>query len=194
MTTSRRSTSRPSAARRAAVSGAAGAVLLTAGAVAAGSVSAAPTDAPGQTRTTEVSGTGVHRFADAVVHQEATPENGFVQRSTDVVELRGGLVGTLLYHVTSVIDPGAGTLTNTGQQWFSGRVLGSEPVVLHDDRFEFVVQLADGATVGRVFLRRSADAPQDAIHACDLDIVGTGRNESGDATFTYTGVCVRARP
>lgn len=150
--------------------------------------------APGQLRTEDVSGTGVHRFTESIIHQEATPDNGFTQRSTDVVELRGDVEGYILYHVTSVIDPVAGTLTNRGEQWFSGTILGSEPVVLHDDQFEFVVQLADGATVGKVFLRRSSDTAQSAVHACDLDVVGTGETTpSGDAVVNYTGTCVRRR-
>lgn len=181
--------------RRRLLVGTVGAALLTVGGLAAGSAAAAPSQAPGQLRTEDVSGTGVHRFTESIVHQEATPDNGFVQRSTDVVELRGDVEGYILYHVTSVIDPVAGTLTNRGEQWFSGTILGSAPVVLHDDQFEFVVQLADGTTAGEVFLRRSGDAPQAAIHACDLHVVGTGETTpAGDAVVSYAGTCTRARP
>lgn len=139
-----------------------------------------------------VSGTGIHYFATAIVHAQETTPTGLVQSSSEIVTLSGDLHGHLLYHPVSVIDNARGTMTNTGTQIFSGTVLGSEPVLLHDDRFRFVVDLATGATTGQVHLGRSHDAPHPKFwFECDLDVVGTGLTAAGDATFEYTGTCVR---
>jgi hypothetical protein len=47
------------------------------------------------------------------------------------VELRGDLNGKVLYHVTTELDYTKGTLVKTGDQVFSGTIVGSEPVMIH---------------------------------------------------------------
>lgn len=137
-----------------------------------------------------VEGTGIHHFASAVVHSQEPTPTGMVQRSTDIVSLDGDLNGRILYHPTSVFDFTDDTLVNTGTQVFSGTVLGSAPVILHDDRFRFEVDLATGATTGQVHLSRSSDAPhRGSWFDCDLEVTGTGQTAGGDATFDYTGTC-----
>lgn len=139
-----------------------------------------------------VSGQGVHHFSTAIVHGMDQTDTGLIQRSSDIVTLSGDLEGHLLYHPTSVFDFAAETLVNTGTQIFSGTVLGSAPVILHDDQFRFEVDLASGAMTGTVHLGRSEDAPHHGYwYACDLDVTGTGSTEAGDATFSYTGHCTR---
>ena len=137
-----------------------------------------------------VEGSGTHFFTTAIIHSQEPTETGMIQRSSDVVTLTGDLEGHLLYHPTSMFDFVAGTLVNTGTQIFSGSVLGSEPVILHDDRFVFEVDLNTGATIGKVHLGKSKDAPdQGSWWVCDLDVTGTGLTAEGDATFSYTGEC-----
>jgi hypothetical protein len=143
-------------------------------------------DAHGRYGTTPVSGTGVHLFTTAIVHTQAPTPTGFVQTSTETVELEGDVKGRLLYHPTSIFDFSAGTLVNTGHQVFSGTVLGSAPVLLHDDDFRFEVDLTTGATTGQVYLARRIAGPP---VRCRLEVVGTGMNSEGNATFTYTGYC-----
>jgi hypothetical protein len=134
-----------------------------------------------------VSGTGVHYFSTAIIHSTTPTDVGFIQRSTDTVELDGDLKGRVIYHPTSVFDFVAGTLTNTGNQVFSGTVLGSEPVLIHDDRFRFDVNLFEGRTVGRIFLTDTLAGPR---IRCRLKVDGVGEEtEAGDAVFAYTGVC-----
>ncbi len=65
----------------------------------------------------------------------------------------------MLYHPVAEFDLEAGTLVLTGRQYFSGTVAGSEPVLLHDDRFRFDVELETGASTGSVHFSRSRDAP-----------------------------------
>lgn len=135
----------------------------------------------------DVSGTGVHKFSTAVIHSVVETEVGFIQRSTDIVELDGDLNGRILYHPESVFDFSIGTLVNTGDQVFSGTVLGLGPVMLHDDQYRFEVNLASGETIGQVFLDRRITGPN---IRCQLDIVGAGvADENGDALFDYTGSC-----
>ena len=81
-------------------------------------------------RWTPVSGVATHYFTTAIVHSTEPTETGFIQRSTDIVELEGDLVGRVLYHPTSEFDFVEGTLVNAGNQVFSGTVLGSQPVLL----------------------------------------------------------------
>lgn len=138
-----------------------------------------------------VQGTGVHRFSTAMVHSQEPTETGFIQRSTEIVELDGDLRGRVLYHPVSIFDFASGTLVNTGDQVFSGSVLGSDPVLLHDDEFRFDVDLATGETVGRVFLENHIAGPR---IRCRIQILG-GREitPEGDAVVDYTGQCrVRA--
>jgi hypothetical protein len=144
------------------------------------------------TRPFPVSGSAVHHFTTAAIHSEEPTPTGKVQRSTETIRLTGDLDGYILYHPTSTFDFAAGTLVNTGTQIFSGTVAGSAPVILHDDRFRFTVELATGATTGEVYLSRSRDAPERGTwFDCLLTVVGTGMTEAGDAMADYTGTCAR---
>ncbi len=109
-----------------------------------------------------------------------------IQRSTEIVDLTGDLVGRVLYHVTTVVDSLNGTLVNTGDHVFSGTIAGSEPVLIHDNRFRFDVNLKTGRETGRVYLSDHIAGPR---VQCTLDVVGTGLNPEGNPTFTYTGRC-----
>jgi hypothetical protein len=142
--------------------------------------------------TFSVSGSGVHFFSEAIVHsQEGTP-TGMTQRSTDTVKLTGDLSGYILYHATTEFDFVGNTLVNTGTQFFSGTIAGSDPVVLRDDEFRFDVDLSTGATTGEVHLSRSNDAPHKGHwYECDLVVVGTGLTPDGDSTVDYSGECTR---
>lgn len=141
-------------------------------------------------RTYEVSGEGVHYFTTAAIHAQEPSATGMTQRSSDVIRLTGDLDGWILYHPTTVFDYAAGTMVNTGTQLFSGTVLGSQPVILHDDNFRFEVELETGATRGEVYLGRSDDAPHRGLwFECDLDVVGTGLTDEGDGAVSYTGSC-----
>ena len=138
-------------------------------------------------RWVSVTGTGVHLFSTAMVHSQTPTETGFIQRSTDIVELEGDLKGRVLYHPVSVFDFAAGTLVNTGNQVFSGTVLGSEPVVIHDDSFRFDVNLFTGDVVGKVFLNDPIAGPR---IRCRLTLTSTGeKTEADDPVVAYTGVC-----
>ncbi len=134
----------------------------------------------------QVRGTGVHFFTTAIVHSSESTSTGRVQRSTEIIELSGDLTGRVLYHPVSVFDSVAGTLVNTGQQVFSGTVLGSEPVLLYDDTFRFEVNLDTGETTGVVNLLRPLGG---GGVQCRLEVVGTGRTAAGDATVDYSGLC-----
>lgn len=142
-------------------------------------------------RWVEVSGVGTHRFTTAVIHATKPTDTGFIQRSTDIVELEGDLVGRVLYHVTSEFDFAAGTLVNTGNQVFSGTVLGSSPVLLHDDEFRVEVDLVGQTTYGQMFLIDHLAGPK---IRCELEIFGDGETDAaGDAVVDYEGRCrVRA--
>jgi len=96
------------------------------------------------------------------------------------------LNGKILYHVTSVIDNQKGTLVNTGDQVFSGTIAGSEPVMIHDSKFRFEVNLATGADSGSVFLFDHIAGPH---VRCELKVTGTGKAADGNPTFRYTGIC-----
>ena len=141
--------------------------------------------------TVAVAGSGEDQLTTAIVHsQEATP-TGKIQRSTEIVELRGDLKGFVLYHVTSVFDFAAGTLVNTGDQVFSGTVAGSTPVMIHDDQFRFRVNLATGEEAGKVYLFDHIAGPK---VRCQLDVVGTGLTAEGNPTFDYRGTCTFRGP
>jgi hypothetical protein len=138
-----------------------------------------------------VSGTGVHYFATAVVHSSEPTPTGMIQRSTETVELTGDLVGRVLYHPVSVFDFVEQTLVNTGHQVFSGTVLGSEPVMIHDDEFRFEVDLITGETIGEAHLVSRIAGPRTRCH---LEMIGSGEvTPEGDAIVDYTGFC-RVRP
>jgi hypothetical protein len=139
-----------------------------------------------RTRTVQVSGSGVDRLDTALVHSEQPTATGLIKRSTETVELQGDLAGRVLYHVTSVFDFVHGTLVNTGDQVYSGTIAGSRPLLVHDDQFRFEVDLATGEEAGKVYLFNHLAGPK---VRCTLDVVGTGRDSSGNPTFDYTGEC-----
>jgi hypothetical protein len=135
-----------------------------------------------------VSGTAVHFFTTAMIHSQKSTANGMIQRSTDIIELSGDLKGRVLYHPTSVFDFVKGTLVNTGNQVFSGTVLGSPPVLLHDDEFRFEVDLRSGGLEsGEVHLTDRLAGPK---IRCDLVAVGAGgTTPDGNSIVDYTGTC-----
>lgn len=161
--------------------------------LAAADAASASASAGGATKTFHVSGSAVHFFTTAIIHSQDPTDAGMIQRSTDIVHLTGDLNGYLLFHVTSSFDLGNGSMVNTGTQFFSGTVKGSSPMVLHDDSFRFVVDLATGQTHGEVHLGRSNDAPEKgAWFVCDLVITGSGMTTpAGDAMVDYAGECAR---
>ena len=133
-----------------------------------------------------VSGSGVHFLTTAIVHSAIPTATGLIQRSTETVDLTGDLKGRILYHPTSVIDFSTHTLVNTGHQVFSGTVLGSEPVLLHDDTFRFDIDLLTGTGTGTVRLVDRIDGPK---VRCDLSIVSIGMTADGNVAAEYTGEC-----
>jgi hypothetical protein len=157
---------------------------------------AAFTEAPAPTvRTVQVQGTATHFFSTAVRHSSQPTATGEIVRTTDIIRLEGDIDGYALYHPTTVIDGAAGTLVNTGTQIFSGTVAGSGPVLLHDDRFRFEVNLQTGETVGEIYLGKSADAPAgEGWFECRLTAVGTGMTPEGDGLAEYTGSCTEHAP
>lgn len=134
----------------------------------------------------EVSGTGIHYFTSSIIHSQEFTATGMIQRSTDIVELEGDLKGRILYHPVSVFDFSAGTLVNTGEQVFSGTVLGSAPVMIYDKWFRFDVDLNTGETLGKVYLLDHIAGP--AVR-CELTVTGAGQSAAGDALVEYTGRC-----
>jgi hypothetical protein len=138
-----------------------------------------------------VAGSGEDHLNTAIVHAQETTPTGKIQKSTEIVELRGDLKGFVLYHVTSVFDFAAGTLVNTGDQVFSGTVAGSAPVLIHDNQFDFRVNLATGEESGQVFLFDHVAGPK---VRCQLDVVGTGLTAEGNPAFDYHGTCTFRGP
>ena len=138
------------------------------------------------TSTVQVAGSGVDHLNTALVHSKEPTGSGMIQKSTEIVELTGGLNGRVLYHVTSVFDFVRGTLVNTGNQVFSGTIAGSAPVMIHDDEFRFDVNLVTGEESGKVYLLDHIAGPK---VRCTLDVVGTGFNSDGNPTFDSTGQC-----
>lgn len=152
---------------------------------AAGADSARASSGAGN-QTITVAGNGFDDLVNAIVHTKTATPTGFIQRSTEIVELYGDLRGRVLYHVTSVVDLVNGTLVNTGDQVYSGTIAGSAPVMIHDDQFRFEVNLATGSDVGEVFLLNHIAGPK---VRCTLRGVGTGMNADGNPTFDYSGEC-----
>jgi hypothetical protein len=148
--------------------------------------SSAFADEPIVKRTVQVSGTGTDLLNGTIVHSKKPTTTGVVQRGTEIVELSGDLNGKVLYHVTTVIDNQKGTLVNTGDQVFSGTIAGSEPVMIHDSKFRFEVNLATGAESGSVYLFDHIAGPH---VKCELKVLGTGKTADGNPTFSYTGTC-----
>jgi hypothetical protein len=138
------------------------------------------------TTTVQVSGSGFDDLKGAIVHSRTPTATGMIQHATETVELYGDMRGRVLYHVTSVFDFVNGTLVNTGDQVYSGTIAGSAPVMIHDDQFQFNVNLITGAETGQVYLYNHITGPK---VRCRLDIGGTGLNADGNPTFDYTGEC-----
>jgi hypothetical protein len=136
--------------------------------------------------TVQVTGSGVDALNTAIVHSKLMTQTGMIQKSTEIVELKGDLTGKVLYHVTSVFDFVQGTLVNTGHQVFSGTIAGSDPVMIHDDQFRFNVNLNTGEESGQVYLFDHIAGPK---VRCTLNVVGTGMNSDGNPTFDYAGDC-----
>jgi hypothetical protein len=151
-----------------------------------------PADArPDALTTVLVTGSGEDHLSTAIVHSKEPTPTGKIQRSTEIVELRGDLKGFVLYHVTSVFDFAAGTLVNTGDQVFSGTIAGSAPAMLHDDQFRFRVNLATGEETGKAYLFDHVAGPK---VRCTLDVVGTGLTAEGNPAFDYRGTCTFRGP
>jgi hypothetical protein len=140
--------------------------------------------------TVKVAGSGLDHLTTALIHSRTETQTGSIQRSTEIVDLAGDLKGRVLYHVTTVIDSVHGTLVNTGDQVYSGTVAGSSPVMIHDNKFRFDVNLITGHETGRVYLFGHIAGPE---VKCTLDVVGAGMNAEGNPKFTYTGECVFSR-
>jgi hypothetical protein len=145
-----------------------------------------PTSGRIDTLAISVSGSGLDHLTTAVIHSLRGKPHGTIQHSTEIVDLSGDLVGRVLYQVTTVVDSANGTLVNTGDHVFSGTIAGSAPVLIHDNRFRFDVNLKTGRETGRVYLSDHIAGPR---VQCTLDVVGTGLNPEGNPTFTYTGRC-----
>jgi hypothetical protein len=150
-------------------------------------VVALPTLASAADKTVHVSGSGIDLASGAIVHSKNPTATGSVEQSTETVELSGDLHGRVLYQVISVVDSARGTLVNTGHQVFSGTIAGSQPVMLHDSKFRFEVNLVTGAELGSVYLVDHIAGPK---VSCTLQVVATGKNTEGNPTFNYTGECV----
>ncbi len=148
--------------------------------------SAALADEPIVKHSVQVSGTGTDLLNGAIVHSKKPTATGVIQRGTEIVELSGDLNGKILYHVTTIIDNQKGTLVNSGDQVFSGTIAGSEPVMIHDSKFRFEVNLATGAESGSVYLFDHIAGPH---VRCELTVTGTGKTADGNPTFRYTGTC-----
>jgi hypothetical protein len=150
-------------------------------------VSIAFADDTGRDRTVHVTGTGTDLLNGAVVYSNEPTPTGETRKSTEIIDLEGDLKGMVLYHVTTVFDSKRNTLVNTGHQVFSGTIAGSAPVMLHDSKFRFEVNLATGADTGSVFLTDHIAGPP---VRCTLSVTGTGKDAAGNPTFGYVGSCI----
>jgi hypothetical protein len=92
----------------------------------------------------------------------------------------------VLYHVTSTVDVTKVILINSGDQVYSGTIAGFKPVMIHDSRFHFEVNLATGEDTGSVYLFDHIAGPE---VRCTLSVVGAGKNADGSPTFNCTGEC-----
>jgi hypothetical protein len=137
-------------------------------------------------RSVQVAGSGTDLLNGAIIHSKKDTPTGMIQKSTETVELKGDLIGRVLYHVTSRFDIANNTLVNTGDQVFSGTIAGSEPVMIHDGRFTFHANLKTGAENGSVYLFDHIAGPR---VQCTLHVVGTGNDAEANPTFNYTGQC-----
>jgi hypothetical protein len=157
-----------------------GGILLCGGLVYAG------VDGASKIRSVQVTGTGTDLLNGAIVHSKTQTPTGMIQRSTETVELKGGLNGRILYHVTSTFDSANASLVNTGDQVFSGTVAGSDPVMIHDGSFHFHANLKTGTDTGSVQLVDHIAGPW---VKCMLQVIGTGKDADANPTFNYSGRC-----
>jgi hypothetical protein len=149
--------------------------------------SSAFVDMDGGTTTHTVTGSGVHFFTTSMIHTQEPTDTGMIQTSTDIVELSGDLKGRVLYHPTSIFDFVNGTLVNTGNQVFSGTILDSAPVMIHDDKFRFEVNFNTGSEFGEVHLTDRLAGPR---IRCDLIVTGNGTmTPEGNPVVDYAGTC-----
>lgn len=145
-----------------------------------------------RTETITVSGTGIHRFSEIIIHSKKPTESGEVILSTDIIELFGDMRGEVLYHPVAVFDYQRGKAVITGHQAFSGTIKGSAPVMLFDDEFRFEVNLMTGETYGEVFLNTSLAGRR---AKCEIIVEGAGAPPGLDSEISYEGVCkLRKKP
>ncbi|MGH9421966.1 MAG: hypothetical protein ACRD3J_18460 [Thermoanaerobaculia bacterium] len=138
------------------------------------------------TSTIKVAGSGMDHLTTALIHTKKETQTGSVQQSTEIVDLTGDLQGRVLYQVTTVIDSIHGTLVNTGESVYSGTIAGSAPVMIHDHKARFDMNLRTGKDTGHVYLFDHISGPK---IKCALDVIGTGMSAEGNPIFTYTGQC-----
>ena len=143
-------------------------------------------DNRGRSAWQQVSGTAIHYDSQAMVHSDVPTANGRIVTSTDIVELDGDLVGRVLYQVVSVRDEVSNRWVNTGNQVFSGTVLGSKPVMIHDEDFRFDLDLNAFTTTGEIYLVNRIAGQR---IRCLLNMTGTGRTAEGDNLSIYWGRC-----
>jgi hypothetical protein len=137
-------------------------------------------------RSVQVAGSGTDLLNGAIIHSKKDTPTGKIEKSTATVELKGDLIGRVLYHVTSTFNTANNTLVNTGDQVFSGTIAGSDPVMIHDGRFSFHENLKTGADSGSVYLLDHIAGPR---VQCTLHVIGTGKDAEANPTFDYTGRC-----
>ncbi len=133
-----------------------------------------------------VSGSAIHYFDTKIVHRSNETAGGLRETTTETIDLAGDLEGRVLYQPNSNYDFVNGTLVNTGNQVFSGTVLGSEPVILADDEFRFEVDLNTGAVKGEVYLNNSIAGPK---MDCEIEVSSSSPPVNGQSESTYTGYC-----
>lgn len=133
-----------------------------------------------------VSGSGVHHFDTKIVHRSKPTANGLRETSTETIDLNGDLEGRVLYQPKGVYNFATGKLVNTGNQVFSGTILGSRPVMIFDDEFRFEVDLNTGVVQGKVYLNNRLSGRKTN---CELDVGNSTPPINGKSEFTYTGEC-----
>lgn len=133
-----------------------------------------------------VQGTAIHYESEGIEHSNTPTATGYVRVSTDIVELEGDLVGRAVFQPVSEVNVVEGRIVNTGSQVFSGTVLNSDPVMLHDDGFIFRINMFTGETRGRIFLTDRIAGP---VVRCILKMEGTGRTAEGYNLSNYWGRC-----
>jgi hypothetical protein len=80
----------------------------------------------GEQETVSVSGGGVDRAREAIVHWEKGTPNGMIRRVTAIVKLTGDVSGYVLYQPMQEFDCVNNQLVVTGANFSSGTIEGSE--------------------------------------------------------------------